>query len=449
MSHSRTQPVVALVAASFLVTGPALHAQTKPPPRPAADPGTQAQIDALRKQVEAQQEALDGMRKSLAEQDARYRELLQTLEAQQKERDAALARGSPPASSPTAPGAGSAGAPTAAGETPRVVQIGTAPAATDSPLNVPQLFSEPSVLTPRGMTIVEPSLQYGYSSNNRAALIGYTVVPALLIGLVDVREVRRNTAVAALTLRHGFSDRFELEARLPYVYRSDSTVSREIFTGTATDASFGASGHGIGDVELTGRYQLTRGESRWPYLIGSLRLKSRTGKDPFQVTTDCVTRCTGGATGTGEPLELPTGTGFYSVQPGLTWLYPSDPAVFFGSFTYAYNVERNGVSRHVLGGDTEFIGDVKAGNVFGFNFGMGLAVNDRSSFSIGVDVNTIGRTQQNGQDVAGSVRTTLASLLLGYSFRWDQNRTVNLSVGAGLTRDTPDLTITARVPFSF
>lgn len=450
MSHLRRQPLVALVASTLLFTGPALHAQTKPPPRPAAKPSAQAQLDALRKEVEAQQEQLEGMRKSLAEQDARYRELLQTLEAQQKERDAALARAQPPATSATAaPAQRSAGVQPGADESPRVVQIGTAPPVTDSPLNVPQLFSEPSVLTPRGMTIVEPSFQYGYSSNNRAALIGYTVVPAILIGLVDVREVRRNTAVAALTLRHGFSDRFELEARLPYVYRSDSTVSREIFTGTATDASFGASGHGIGDVELTGRYQLTRGESRWPYLIGSLRLKSRTGKDPFQVTTDCVTRCTGGATGTGEPLELPTGTGFYSVQPGLTWLYPSDPAVFFGSFTYAYNLERHGVSRHVLGGDSEFIGDVKAGNVLGFNFGMGLAVNDRSSFSIGVDVNTIGRTRQNGQDVPGSVRTTLASLLLGYSFRWDQNRTVNLSVGAGLTRDTPDLTITARVPFSF
>jgi hypothetical protein len=27
--------------------------------------------------------------------------------------------------------------------------------------------------------------------------------------------------------------------------------------------------------------------------------------------------------------------------------------------------------------------------------------------------------------------------------------TLNLSVGAGLTRDTPDLTLTMRVPFSF
>jgi hypothetical protein len=81
--------------------------------------------------------------------------------------------------------------------------------------------------------------------------------------------------------------------------------------------------------------------------------------------------------------------------------------------------------------------------------GMGLALNERSSFSIGVDVNSIGRTTQNGQAVPGSVRTQLASLLLGYSLRWDERRTINVSVGAGLTRDTPDLQLTLRVPFAF
>jgi hypothetical protein len=305
------------------------------------------------------------------------------------------------------------------------------------------------VLTPKGTTIIEPSIQYGYSSSNRAALVGYTVIPAVLIGLVDVREVRRNSTTAAVTVRYGLTDRAEIEARLPYVYRSDSTVSREIFTGTATDSAFNATGQGIGDLEVTGRYQLNDGGGKLPYLIGSLRFKSRTGKDPFEVTSDCVTRCIGNATGTGQPLDLPTGSGFYTLQPGLTWLYPSDPAVFFGSFTYAHNFKRTGVSRQVLGGEREFIGDVQPGNVFGFNIGMGLALNERSSFSMGVDVSSIGRTRQNGAVVPGSVRTQLASLVLGYSFRYGDKRTINLAVAAGLTRDTPDVTLTLRVPFTY
>ena len=49
----------------------------------------------------------------------------------------------------------------------------------------------------------------------------------------------------------------------------------------------------------------------------------------------------------------------------------------------------------------------------------------------------------------GSVRTQLASLLLGYSYRLTDRTNVNVWVGAGLTRDTPDLSLTVRVPMSF
>jgi hypothetical protein len=58
---------------------------------------------------------------------------------------------------------------------------------------------------------------------------------ALLIGLLDVREIKRNTTTAAAAFRYGVGHRLEVEAKIPYVYRTDSTVSREIFTGTAAE----------------------------------------------------------------------------------------------------------------------------------------------------------------------------------------------------------------------
>ena len=164
-----------------------------------------------------------------------------------------------------------------------------------------------------------------------------------------------------------------------------------------------------------------------PYFVGGLRFKSRTGRDPFSVVTDCTQRCIGeNVTGTGLPLELPTGSGFYSVQPSLTWLFPSDPAVFFGSVSYLHNFKRNDVSRLVLGGEREFLGEIKPGGVFGFNFGIGLALNDKASFSLGYDHNSIARTRQNGVPVPGSVRTQLGTLLLGYSYRLSDKRTLNV-----------------------
>jgi hypothetical protein len=241
----------------------------------------------------------------------------------------------------------------------------------------------------------------------------------------------------------------EAEVKLPYVHRSDATISREIFTGSASDRVFNTSGSAMGDVELAVRYQLNQPRAGSPYMIGSLRFKSRTGKDPFEVVTDCVTRCVGNTTGTGLPMELPTGSGFYSLQTGLTWLLPADPAVFFGSLSYTHNVGRSNLSRLVQGGQRESIGRIKPGDGMGLNFGMGLALNELSTFSIGVDLNSIARTKQNGQPVQGSVRTQLSSLLLGYSYRLNPTTTVNVTVAAGLTPDTPNLTLTVRVPVSF
>jgi len=326
----------------------------------------------------------------------------------------------------------------------------TRTAADQRPPEVAPLFEAPGVLTPRGKYILEPALQFGYSSSNRVALVGYTVIPALLIGLVDVREVKRNTFTGSIAGRTGISNRMEVEVRVPYVYRSDSTVSREIFTGTAAERVFSTSGKDLGDIEVATRYQLNNGGADKPYYIAGLRYKSTTGKDPFEVVTDCQTRCIGeNVTGTGLPLSLPTGSGFQSLQGSLTWLYPSDPAVFFGNISYLHNFKRDNVTRLVRDGVREPLGELAPGGIIGFNFGMGLALNEKASLSLGYDHSTVGRMKQNGITVPGSVRTQLGTLLLGFSYRFNEKRSMSVAVGAGVTRDTPDVSLTLRLPFNF
>ena len=420
------------------LAGSAVHAQAG---GPAGEAGTD--FNVLKRRIDAQTVQIDALKRALAEQEANLDDMRRALGS------AALATqrgtGVPAGSQPTG-AAVVAQAPAAPSQAP-------AAAATPQPQGQPggrpevaPIFEQPGILTPRGKYVLEPSLQYAYSSSNRVALVGYTVIPAILIGLIDIREVRRTTLTGALTGRLGVTNRFELEAKVPYVYRSDTSVGREFLAGTATNSTvFDASGKGLGDVELTGRYQLNNGGLDKPYYVGSLRLKTRTGTDPFEIMT---AKTVVGFRNDGIQTELPTGSGFYALQPALTVLYPSDPAVFFGTVSYLHTFSRSNVTRNTDVGP-EFLGRVSPGGIWGFNFGMGLGLNDKSSFSIGYDHASVGRTRINGQASADAVRVQLGTLLLGYSYRLSSKRTLNVSLGAGLTRDTPDVTLTVRIPTTF
>ena len=412
---------------------------------PVAD--SDARISALEARVDAQAAEIQALRDSLDRQRAGGVDDWQL--------DSLRARGGADQQQATPAVAVAATAATQQADEP--LQVGQAPESSTRPPEVAQIFEQPGVLTPRGAWVLEPSLQTGYYSNDRVALIGYTVIPAILIGLIDVRQVKTTSMTAALAARYGVGNRFELELKVPYMYIRGDTVSREIFTGSAQDSVFSADGSGLGDIEVTARYQLPNKGADRPFYVLWLRYKTRTGKDLFEVTTDCVTRCVANATGTGLPLELPTGSGFASLQPGVTWMYASDPVVFFGSLSYLHNFAREDVSRTTLSGapegfpqtTTEYLGEIDAGDILGFNIGVGLALNERAAISIGYDHSIVARSRQNGSDLPGSVRVVLGTLMLGGTYRISERTSLNVALGAGMTRDTPDVTLVARLPIRF
>ncbi|MFC5582513.1 acetate kinase [Rhodanobacter terrae] len=405
-------------------------------------------IEEMRRQLAAQTAQIEAMKRALAAQQADYHALRHAvgLDVLDRQRAGNVNAGGAMASALPMP-AGTAVADGAEPEGQAQGQpVGRAPERTPGPPEVAPIFDQPGVLTPRGKLVVEPSYQFGYSSVDRIDLIGYTVIPAVLIGLIDARQVKITTQTAAVALRYGLTNRLEVELRVPYVYAHTDTISREIFTGSAQDKVFTTTGHGLGDIEATARYQINDGGADRPYYVGWLRFKSRTGTDPFDVVTDCVTRCVQNATGTGLPLQQPTGSGFYSLQPGMTWLFPSDPVVFFGNVSYLHNFPRYGVSRNVLLAGKQYLGKISVGDIADASIGMGLALNDKASISIGYDQSFVGLTKQNNKTVAGSARTVLGTLLIGGSYKLNDKRTLNFTLGVGVTRDTPDATVTVRLP---
>ncbi len=436
------------LSAVALMLAPYAHAQTQSAQTP-DEVATRLQM--LKQQVEEQTRRLDVLKRSVAEQEASLddvrravaKEVLATQRGGQGTAatpDAAAQQAPQQAQAASdAPAQAQAQGPTPVGQAPEGENIG--------PLSVARILELPGVLTQKGMFVLEPSLAYSNSSSLRVSLVGYSVIPAILIGLIDVRDVRRNTFTAALRGAYGVTNRFEIEGRIPYLYRSDSAVGREYLGGDQfTNEIFNGSGNGIGDMEVTARYQLNEGGLDKPYFVGSLRFKSRTGRDPYEGT---FTRTLPGFRGEAIQTELPTGTGFNGLQGGLTVLYPSDPVVLFGSINYLYSFPRDNVTLRFDDGFTENLGRVAPGGIVGFNFGIGLGLNEKMSLSLGYDQSSVEPTKINGVEPPDAVRLQLGTMLVGLSYRLTPTSNLNFTLGVGVTRDAPDVTLSLRYPMSF
>lgn len=82
------------------------------------------------------------------------------------------------------------------------------------------------VLTRKGNLVVKPSVQYFFSDNNNVFLDAFTFLPAIAIGLIDIREIKRHSVIGNITFRYGVTDRLELDFKVEYVYRNDEQRSR-------------------------------------------------------------------------------------------------------------------------------------------------------------------------------------------------------------------------------
>lgn len=316
-----------------------------------------------------------------------------------------------------------------------VKPVGKAPAKKNASANVPDLSTVNNkvggVLTGEGSFIVEPSFGYSYTDNNRVFLDGYTFIPSLVVGVIDLREVHRHSFVSSIAARYGILDRWEVEVKLPYIARKDTQRSRPVSIDSSQDQIFNASGKGMGDLELSTRFQINSGQGGNPIYVANLAATIPTGVSPYDV--DYVTSTAGSK----FPTELPTGSGYISILPSLSIIYPSDPGVLFGNVNYGYTMATDEVS-----------GEIDSGDSIGLSFGLGLSLNARTSLNLSYSHKHVFKSEINGQKVNGS-ELDIGQFIVGYSFRYSTKMNVNLSVGIGTTDDAPDVRLTMRFPMTF
>lgn len=372
--------------------------------------GPESELDQLRQALAEQQRLFDQQRRALdAQQDS-----LRTMQARI---DQLAGKAAPP--------------PVAAATPPR--PVGEAPEKPKTP-DLPRISDTVGgVLTPKGKVVLEPSVEYDYAGNNRVFLDAFTFLPAIAVGLIDVRQIQRHTVIGAATARVGITDFFELSGRVPFLYREDRQRSRPVAIGAGIDETFTADGAGLGDLEFSGRYQLNTGSGGWPVFIANLSASIPTGTSPYAIPLVNAQ----GVPGARFPTELPTGVGYYSAQPALTLLYPTDPAVLYASLSYSYNAETH-----------ESVGKIDPGDTVGGNFGMGFGVNERTSFSLGYSHKHVFGTRVNGQTLGGS-DLNIGEFLLGYAYKFTKDVSLNLSLSIGATPDSQNVKLTFRLPTYF
>ncbi|HTH18162.1 MAG TPA: hypothetical protein VL974_16005 [Magnetospirillum sp.] len=300
--------------------------------------------------------------------------------------------------------------------------------------DIPAAIDIPGVLTRKGALVIEPGIEYSHSSQNQFAFGGVQILNTFLVGAIEAKQANRDAITGTLGLRLGLTDRLEAEARIPYMYRNDSSTNTLIDAGGANE-TVSLSDHGLGDVEGALHYQFNDGTGKWPVFVGNFRAKSATGTSPYDVSYDQF----------GVARELATGSGSWGLEPSLTVIAPSDPAVFYANIGYLWNMQAD-VNKQI---GTRFVEKVDPGDAIRFGVGMGLALNEKVSLSIGYQHDWIMKTTTTFSDgTAKSSTLSVGSLTFGVNWQMADNAALNVSVGVGVTTDAPDVRLMARVPIT-
>lgn len=434
------------MSALLLIAG-ALAAQAAAAPA-AQDPTTlRAELDRARTEIAEQRRQLDA-------QEARLRALEDRLRGGTAVASVPPA-GAPPATGPTPPpaalaqisSAGTPGDPATAQQATLQGPVGQRPADRERPPEVAVLGQEGSIVTRRGQLTTEFQLDYARADRNRALFRGIEIVESVLVGEFNINESRQDVFTGSLAARYGLTDRLELGVRLPLVHRSDNSVLVPVQGSTSNDPArevdTSAKGTGIGDLEVSARYQIATARGGLPFLVGNLQVVAPTGSNPFSVPRI-----------NGEARRAATGAGFWGVSPSVTAILPTDPAVLFGTIGYTHNFGRD-VNTVI---DPVRITYVKPGDALSFSAGIGVALNERTSLNLGYAhtwaFGTLTRTElldrgptDPGPTEARSRDLQLGRLLFGVTYRATDRASVNWSVEVGATEDSPDVRTVLRLPF--
>lgn len=281
------------------------------------------------------------------------------------------------------------------------------------------------LLLPPGLMEVDDAASYYSLSSDHVTVNGFALFPVLVVGDITSERLRRDILINSVTTRVGVTKRLQLDANVPYGYVLNRTVD-------ATETQKTQSQFGLGDISGGASYQFQTEHGNAPDLLASLHFKSSTGTDGYDLTS----------------AETSLGTGFNGLTAALTTAKTDDPLVFFGSLSYTKNFPAHHTIPISNPSDprvTSEVGYIRPGDAYGFQLGSVLSLNPETSMTVGWSQQFTRQAKLDGQPLPASYLVE-GSLRIGTSYMFAPGRLMDISMGVGLTPDTPNLQFSVSVP---
>ncbi|MTW13036.1 transporter [Pseudoduganella eburnea] len=239
--------------------------------------------------------------------------------------------------------------------------------------------------------------------------------------LFEIENVSSHVVTNTLSVDYGVLDNLTANVTLP-------VIGKYAEARGSNNTSFS-----LGDMVLGARFQPWEARRDTANFTALTNLRLPTGRSPFKIIA-----------GSGEA----TGSGVAALSVGMNVNRIVDPVALFGSVSLTASAPATGLNQ-VNG--TRVLNRVAPGTQFGFGMGFAYAL----SYGISTTMSFQGAISQgsklrfaDGLNVKTASQTS-AILNFGMGYRMSPKNTVNMSVGIGLTADSPNFSVGLNMPLAF
>ena len=237
-----------------------------------------------------------------------------------------------------------------------------------------------------------------------------------------IQDDAQHSFTNTIDVSYGLKDNLTLNAALPLIYKMDTSAGKEAV--------------GLGDLSIGVRWQPVPLKRGLPTTTFYSSLSTATGDSPYEINSG---------------KDLATGKGYYSLSAGVSMSKITDPIVMFGSAGITTGNATGGLNQaqgsRIL---RSFSPGQTISTSFGFAYSLNYDVSMSASYQQSISMNARYTFQEGAETVSFDSATQLSSVLnYTLSLRTSPKRVVNVSVGFGLSEDTPDVNLGFSMPLEF